>query len=241
MRVHRSFREVIEIKISLVKNILDANEKIAAQNRQFFADKGVMAINMMSAPGAGKTTLIEDTIRSLKNELNIAVIEGDIQSTYDAEAISATGAQVVQINTGGACHLDANMINETLSQLDLNPVDLLIIENVGNLVCPADFNLGEYCKVMLLSTSEGDDKPLKYPLMFHESSVLLINKIDLLPYVDCSIEKIRQESLKINPGLTIFEISCKTRLGLNDWHDWLKAERLITSNFKNKKAKPLNN
>lgn len=225
MRVHRSFGEVIEIKISLVKNILEANERIAAQNRQFFADKGVMAINMMSAPGAGKTTLIEDTIRSLKNELNIAVIEGDIQSTYDAEAISATGAQVVQINTGGACHLDANMINETLSQLDLNPVDLLIIENVGNLVCPAEFNLGEYCKVMLLSTSEGDDKPLKYPLMFHESSVLLINKIDLLPYVDCSIEKIRRESLRINPDLTIFEISCKTRQGLNDWHDWLKAER----------------
>ncbi|MEA2083316.1 MAG: hydrogenase nickel incorporation protein HypB [Thermodesulfobacteriota bacterium] len=210
------------MKVSLVRNILEVNERIAAQNKKIFDDKGVVVVNMMSGPGAGKTTLIENTIRSLKDELTIAVIEGDIQSTHDAEVISATGVQVIQINTGGACHLDANMISETLSRLDLSSVDLLIIENVGNLVCPAEFNVGEHCKIMLLSVSEGDDKPLKYPLMFHESSALLINKIDLLPYVDCSVEKIRNESLKINPDLRIFEISCKTGQGLSKWHDWLK-------------------
>ena len=210
------------MKVSLVRNILEANDRIAIQNKKIFADNGVVVINMMSGPGAGKTTLIENTIRSLKDELTIAVIEGDIQSTHDAEVISATGAQVVQINTGGACHLDANMISETLGRLDLGSVDLLIIENVGNLVCPAEFNVGEHCKIMLLSVSEGDDKPMKYPLMFHESSALLINKIDLLPYVDCSVEKIRNESLKINPDMKIFEVSCKTEQGLSEWHDWLK-------------------
>ena len=212
------------IKIPLVENVLKANDKIAAENRIFLADKGVLTINMMSSPGAGKTTLIENTIRSLKDEITIAVIEGDIQTTYDAERISATGAQVVQINTGGACHLDANMISNALSQLDLNSVDLLIIENVGNLVCPASFDLGANYKVMLLSVSEGDDKPLKYPLMFNISSALLVNKIDLLPYVDCDTGKIKDGALRINPDLEIFEISCKTGVGLEDWLAWLKAK-----------------
>jgi len=179
---------------------------------------------MMSAPGAGKTTLIEHTIKTLDRKYKIAVIEGDIQSTYDAEKIAATGVQVVQINTGGACHLDGNMIRETFDQLDFDAMDLLIVENVGNLVCPAEFKMGEDFKVMLLSVPEGDDKPLKYPLMFHESSALLINKIDLLPYVDCSLEKIRDGSLKINPNLKIFEISGKTKEGLSGWFDWLKEK-----------------
>jgi hydrogenase nickel incorporation protein HypB len=212
------------MKVSLVTNILQANERIAEQNKRLFDEKGILVINIMSAPGAGKTTLIEEMIRALQSDYQIAVIEGDIQSTYDADKIAATGVPVVQINTGGACHLDGNMISQTFDRLDFDAMDLLIIENVGNLVCPAEFNVGEDFKVMLLSVPEGDDKPLKYPLMFHESSALLINKIDLLPYVDCSIEKIRTESLKINSGLAIFEISAKTKEGLAGWFDWLKVK-----------------
>jgi len=214
--------EMGDKKVALVRNVLEANEKIAAQNSKRFADAGVTAINVMSSPGAGKTTLIAETIRSLKNELKIAVIEGDIQSTYDAEKIAETGAPVVQINTGGACHLDASMIQQALEQLELNGVDLLIIENVGNLVCPADFNLGEHCKVMLLSVTEGDDKPQKYPMMFHTSCALLINKTDLLPHIDCDVQKIRTETLSINPSMDIFEVSARTKAGLGGWYDWLK-------------------
>lgn len=223
-RSFRSFREGSAIKIQLVKNVLKANDVIAAGNRDFFADNGILAINVMSSPGAGKTTLIENTIRSLKNEMTIAVIEGDIQTTYDADRISAVGAQVVQINTEGACHLDANMISQTLNQMDLDSVDSLIIENVGNLVCPASFDLGADYKIALLSVTEGDDKPLKYPLLFDISSVLVINKIDLLPYVECDTEKIRDGALKINSALEIFEISCKTGEGMEDWLIWLKGK-----------------
>jgi len=212
------------MKVSLVTNILKANERISEQNKKLFNEKSILVINMMSAPGAGKTTLIENTIRALDGEFRIGVIEGDIQSTYDADKIAATGVQVVQINTGGACHLDGNMIRETFDQLNLDAIDLLIVENVGNLVCPAEFNMGEDFKVMLLSLPEGDDKPLKYPLMFHESSILLINKIDLLPYMDCSIQKIKDESLKINPNLKIYEISGKTKQGLDGWFDWLRTK-----------------
>lgn len=210
------------MKVSVVKNILQANERISVLNKKLFDEKGIFVINMMSAPGAGKTTLIEKTIRALDKDFRIGVIEGDIQSTYDAEVIAATGAQVVQINTGGACHLDGNMIRETFDQLDLDAIDLLIVENVGNLVCPAEFNVGEDHKVMLLSLPEGDDKPQKYPLMFHESSVLLINKIDLLPYIEVSPARIREEALKINPNLEIFDISGKKEQGLEAWYDWLK-------------------
>jgi hydrogenase nickel incorporation protein HypB len=216
-------KESQNMKVPVVKSILSANDIIADGNHQLFDEKRILVINMMSAPGAGKTTLIEQTINALKNEVKIAVIEGDIQSSYDAEKIAATGVPVVQINTGGACHLDGNMIRLALQQLDLDSINLLIIENVGNLVCPAEFNVGEDFKVMLLSLPEGDDKPLKYPLMFHESSVLLINKVDLLPYLDTNIQKIKQESLKINPQLQIFEISGKTKQGLADWFNWLRA------------------
>ena len=211
-------------KVPLVRNILKANDRIASENRAFFEDKDVLALNIMSGPGAGKTTLIENTIRSLKDDLTIAVIEGDIQTTFDADRISSTGAQVVQINTDGACHLDANMISHTFGQLDLESVDVLIIENVGNLVCPASFDLGEHYRVTLLSTTEGDDKPLKYPLMFHISSALLINKTDLLPYIDCDIQRIKDGALKINPNIEIFETSCKTGEGLEAWYKWLKSK-----------------
>ncbi|MCJ7620409.1 MAG: hydrogenase nickel incorporation protein HypB, partial [Anaerolineae bacterium] len=152
------------------------------------------------------------------------VVEGDIQSTYDAERIGRTGAPVVQINTGGACHLDSNMIQEALKNLDVKNLDLLFIENVGNLVCPAEFNLGEDFKAMILSVAEGDDKPLKYPLMFHESSVLLINKIDLLPFCDCDPSLIEERALKINPHLTIFRVSCRTGEGLDQWTEWLRIQ-----------------
>ncbi|HIC85579.1 MAG TPA: hydrogenase nickel incorporation protein HypB [Desulfobacterales bacterium] len=210
------------MKISVVKHILEANERIAMQNRELFVQKGVVVMNLMSSPGAGKTSLLERTIEGLRDTLNMGVIEGDIQSSQDAERIAHKGIPVVQINTGGACHLDGNMIRDTFDQFDFDELDLLVVENVGNLVCPAEFQVGEDFKAMILSVTEGDDKPSKYPLMFRESSVLLINKIDLLPYVDCSVEKIQEEALKINPHLNIFHISCKTGEGLESWFQWLE-------------------
>ncbi|MFZ7113122.1 MAG: hydrogenase nickel incorporation protein HypB [Desulfatiglandales bacterium] len=210
------------MKIAVVRNILEANDRIAMQNREFFDAKGILVFNLMSAPGAGKTTLLEKTIDALKDGLRIAVIEGDIQSSMDAERIARKGVPAVQINTGGACHLDANMIRDTFEEIDFEGLDLLVVENVGNLVCPAEFKIGEDFKVMILSVTEGEDKPSKYPLMFHESKALLINKIDLLPYVDCRVDRIREEALKVNPDLTIFEISCKTEEGLDDWYHWLR-------------------
>ena len=210
------------MKISVVRDILEANERIADQNRDLFNEHGLLVLNLMSSPGAGKTTLLEKTIEALKDDLKMGIIEGDIQSSQDAERIAAKGIPVVQINTGGACHLDGNMIRDTFGEFNFQELDLMVVENVGNLVCPAEFRVGEDFKVMILSVTEGDDKPAKYPLMFHESTVLLINKIDLLPYVDCSIDKIKEESLKINPDLTIFEVSCKTGEGLDGWFDWLR-------------------
>jgi len=212
------------MKISVVKNILEANDRIAQQNRSLFDENNLTVMNLMSSPGAGKTSLLEKTIQAVKEDISLGVIEGDIQSSQDAERIAQMNIPVVQINTGGACHLDGNMIRDTFGEFNLAELDLLVVENVGNLVCPAEFKVGEDFKAMILSVTEGDDKPAKYPLMFHESSVLLINKIDLLPYVDCTVERIREEALKINPRLTIFEISCKTGEGLDAWYDWLKQE-----------------
>ncbi len=209
------------MKISVVRDILEANDRIAQQNKELFDENNMLVINLMSSPGAGKTTLLEKSIDALKDKVSIGVIEGDIQSTHDAEKIAAKGVPAVQINTGGACHLDGNMIRDTFKEFDFSKLDLLVVENVGNLVCPAEFQVGEDFKVMILSVTEGDDKPGKYPLMFHESKALLINKTDLLPYVDCSIEKIKEEALKINPDLTIFPVSCKTGEGLEEWISWL--------------------
>jgi len=194
------------------------------ENRAIFDEKNLLVVNLMSSPGAGKTSLLERTIDALKKDFGIGVIEGDIQSSQDAERIAHKGIPVVQINTGGACHLDGNMIRDTFQEFNFDALELLVVENVGNLVCPAEFKVGENFKVMILSVTEGDDKPAKYPLMFRESKVLLINKIDLLPYLDCSIERIREEALKINPHLTLFEISCKTGEGLEHWYSWLKKE-----------------
>jgi hydrogenase nickel incorporation protein HypB len=203
------------LKVTVVRNVLDANDRIAAENRELFNRHKLYVINLMSSPGAGKTSLVERTIMALKDKYSIGVIEGDIQDTYDADRIAKLDIPVVQINTGGACHIDGNMIREALPTFDLNKIDLLIIENVGNLVCPAEFKIGENVKIMLLSTPEGADKPAKYPLMFQESSALLINKMDLMQYVDFDLEKARRDSLALNKDLKIFEVSCKTAAGLD--------------------------
>lgn len=213
-----------QINVPVVRNILQANERLATANRKRFDDSGYFVINLMSSPGAGKTSLLEKTIDGLAGRYRMAVIEGDLQSSYDAERIQRKGVQAVQINTDGGCHLDGNMIQIALESLDLKDLDLLIIENVGNLVCPAEFNLGEHDKVMILSVTEGDDKPLKYPLMFQLSSVLLVNKIDLLPYIDCDIEKIRQRARGLNGRQEIFEVSCRTGEGLGPWLSWLEKK-----------------
>lgn len=213
------------MKVKVVTRILEANDRIAEENRRRFRDAGVYVLNLMGAPGAGKTTLLERTIRALKGSLKIGVIEGDIAGTDDAERINNTGVPVVQINTGGACHLDANMINEVLGDVPLDDLDVLIIENVGNLVCPAEFKVGEDVKVMLLSVTEGHDKPLKYPLMFRESSVMILNKIDLLSHLDVDIKKIKRDALSLNPSMKIFEVSGKTGEGIHPWTEWLKGQR----------------
>lgn len=209
------------MKIPVVRNILEVNDRIANEHRELFQKNNLLVLNLMSSPGAGKTSLLENTIGHLKEKMRIGVIEGDIQTSVDAERILGAGAAAVQINTDGACHLDANMIKAALPGINMEETDLLFIENVGNLVCPAEFDLGEDYKVMILSVTEGDDKPEKYPLMFHEASVLLLNKIDLLPYVSCDMSRIREAVLKINPHIKIFEISCQTKEGLNNWFQWI--------------------
>jgi len=209
------------VKVTVVKKVLDANDRIAEDNRKLFDQHNIFVINLMSSPGAGKTSLVERTIQAIKDNYRIAVIEGDIQDTYDADRIAKLNIPVVQINTGGACHIDGNMIREAFPSFDFNKIDLLIVENVGNLVCPAEFKIGENIKVMLLSTPEGADKPSKYPLMFQESAALLINKMDLLSYVDFDLEKAKRDSLSLNKDLKIFEVSCKTAAGLEAWIAWL--------------------
>jgi hydrogenase nickel incorporation protein HypB len=211
------------LKVKVATKILEANDRIALENRRLFDKAGLFVINLMSAPGAGKTSILEKTLLH-DSGLKIGVIEGDIAGSDDAERIEKLGAPVVQINTGGACHLDANMIYEALNDLPLADIDLLFIENVGNLVCPAEFKVGEDIKVMLLSITEGHDKPLKYPLMFQESSALLLNKMDLAPHLEVDIEKIRRDSLSLNPKLKIFEVSCKTGQGIPEWIEWIKTK-----------------
>ena len=209
------------MKIPVVRGILEANDRIANEHRSLFQKHSLLVLNLMSSPGAGKTTLLENTISHLRDKTTVGVIEGDIQTSADAERIMKAGATAVQINTDGACHLDANMIKAALPSINLEGIDVLFIENVGNLVCPAEFDLGEDNKVMMLSVAEGDDKPEKYPLMFHEASVLLMNKIDLLPYVNFDMSRAREAVLKINPHIKILEISCETKEGLDGWFQWI--------------------
>jgi hydrogenase nickel incorporation protein HypB len=210
-------------KVSIAQNILAANDTIAQEIQQSLAARSIRTINVMSSPGAGKTTLLEQTLERLRGQLGIGVIEGDIETSVDAERIEAAGAETVQINTRGACHLEAHMIRDALDQLELARVELLFIENIGNLVCPAAWNLGEDIRVVVVSTTEGDEKPAKYPQMFAVSQVMIINKLDLLPYVDYDVEKVKRQALAVNPGLRIFEVSCRTGAGLDAWCEWLVA------------------
>lgn len=208
-------------KITIAQHILAANETIAQEIRQLLAARAIRTINLMSAPGAGKTTLLERTIERLRGQVSIGVIEGDIETTADAERIEAAGAETVQINTRGACHLEAHMIRDALAQLDLAHIHLLFIENIGNLVCPAGWELGEDMRVVVASTTEGDEKPSKYPQMFAVAQAMVVNKIDLLPYVDYDLAKVKRQALAINPHLRIFEVSCRTGDGLDTWCEWL--------------------
>lgn len=209
------------MKIDVLENILSVNEKIAKDNHALFDKKKIFVINLMASPGAGKTSFVLKVIDGLKDKFRLAVIEGDVASQVDAEKIRAHGIPSVQINTGGACHLEANMIKNALSHIDLDNTDVLIIENVGNLVCPADFKLGEDLKVLILSIPEGDDKPLKYPLMFAEANILMLNKIDLLELSDFDLAKVKEITHNLNAKLKTFEISCKTGQGIDQWNDWL--------------------
>lgn len=213
------------MKIKVFTDILQANDNLAQANRERFQRAGVLAINLMSGPGAGKTSLLERTAEALKSEFKLGIVEGDIATTRDAERLVKYDIPIVQINTASECHLDANMVYGALKDFPVEELDILIIENVGNLVCPAEFIVGEHHKVMLLSTAEGDDKPLKYPLMFHESSLLLINKIDLIPHTNFDLESAHRNALQVSPNLEIIDISCRTGEGLDKWYDWLRRER----------------
>lgn len=212
------------MEIKVLRNIMEVNDYVATNNRQVFDQKGIFVLNMMSSPGAGKTTLLERTLEALKGEYSMAVIEGDIATQLDAERIQRHGVPVLQINTQGGCHLDANMIRNAMESLDLDGVQILFIENVGNLVCPAEFALGEDMKITVLSVTEGDDKPEKYPVMFQQSRALVINKVDLLPFVDFDMEEARKRALALNPRLAVFEVSCRSGQGLDGWLDWLRAQ-----------------
>jgi len=209
------------MKINVMTDVLEANDRIAAANREIFDKHGNLVLNLMSSPGAGKTTLLERTAEALVGKLRLGVIAGDIETTRDSERLQKHQLPVVQLTTGTACHLDANMIASALPHLDLSGVDILLIENVGNLVCPAEFKVGEDYKVMILSVTEGDEKPLKYPLMFRESSLLLINKIDLLPYTNFSLEEAKRNARKVNPDLETMEVCCTTGEGIGAWVSWL--------------------
>jgi hydrogenase nickel incorporation protein HypB len=212
------------MEIKILQDILSANDAIARKNQSQLDKHGILAINVMSSPGAGKTSLILQTIGKLKEKARIAVIEGDVASTIDADKVSKQGVVVVQINTAGGCHLDANMTENALNNLPLGDIDLLLIENVGNLICPAGFALGEHKRVILLSLPEGDDKPYKYPTMFSGADVVLINKIDLLPLLEFDIASFTNAVSGLNPNVKIFQVSCKTGQGLEGWFSWLQEQ-----------------
>lgn len=206
------------------QNILYRNEQLAAHNREHFAEHGVYVINIMSAPGAGKTSVLEQTIKALKDEYRIGVIEGDLVTSIDADRISALGVPAYQITTGSICHLDSQMVHKALHSFPIEDLDILFIENVGNMVCPAEFDLGENIRVMVYSTVEGAEKPMKYPLMFHESSAVLLNKKDLIPYAGVSLEELERNVHQVSPDTAIFPISCRTGEGILQWANWLREQ-----------------
>jgi hydrogenase nickel incorporation protein HypB len=213
-------KSIVEVE----KDVLHQNNLLAARNRGYFDAKNILALNLVSSPGSGKTTLLEKTLIDLKGEIESAVVEGDQQTTNDADRIHATGTKVVQINTGKGCHLDAHMVLHAVQGMKLANDSVLFIENVGNLVCPAMFDLGEKERVVIMSVTEGEDKPLKYPDMFYSSTVCIINKIDLLPYVPFNIEKAREYIKRINPKIKVLELSCTSGEGLHQWYDWLNEQ-----------------
>ncbi len=207
--------------LRIEEDLLSKNNRLAARNRQHFADHRVFVLNLVSSPGSGKTSLLERTLADLQNRLNFSVLEGDQQTANDADRIAATGVPVKQINTGAGCHLDAHMVGHGVAEFDLGCTDILMIENVGNLVCPAAFDLGEDHKVALLSVTEGEDKPIKYPQIFQTADLLLINKIDLLPYLDFNLAACRDYARQVNPEIEILELSCRSGVGLSAWYAWL--------------------
>jgi hydrogenase nickel incorporation protein HypB len=209
------------MKIKIVRDIINANDAIAAQNREVLDGNGILAVNLMSSPGAGKTSLILKTIEHLQGKLRLAVIEGDIASRIDADKIAGEGIPVVQINTGGDCSLQAHMVARALRGLPLSKSDVLIIENVGNLICPATFALGEHKKVVIASIPEGDDKPMKYPVMFTEADAVIINKIDIMKHFDFDLPRFKKRLEGLNPKVEIFEVSCKRGTGIDAWCSWL--------------------
>jgi len=212
------------MKVKVLTNIMNANDQLADKNRKLLDANKVLALNIMASPGAGKTSLIMGTIARLKDKFRLAVIEGDIASTIDADKISAKGIEVVQINTGGGCHLDANMVENALKSLNLEKIDLLFIENVGNLVCPAAFKLGEHKRVVVSSVPEGNDKPHKYPAMFTDSEAVILNKADLLPVLDYDLDDFTSTVKGLNPDAAMFQLSAKTGQGFDSWIDWLETE-----------------
>ena len=209
------------MEVKVMKNILGENEKIADENRKLFRAKNVFVINLMGSPGSGKTTLLEKTLSKLAEKLKVAVIEGDLFTARDAERIERQNVPVVQINTAGGCHLDAAMVKRAAESLNLDELDLIIVENVGNLVCPAEFDVGENLKAVVLSITEGDDKPLKYPLIFKESAVAVLNKIDLIPFTNFNLEQARADLSTIHPQIKIIETSCTKSVGLDDWCNFI--------------------
>ncbi len=208
--------------VTVERKILKKNDEIAAENRQIFKKNKLFTINLLSSPGSGKTSLLEKTMEQLSNSIKIGVIEGDVQTDNDAQRIAKYNVPVVQIVTNGGCHLEAKLVQNALENFDLSTLEILVIENVGNLVCPANYDLGEDKKIVMVSTTEGDDKPSKYPSMFRVSNVMVINKIDLLEYVDFDMNRVREHAHTINPNLEIIELSCKTGEGLDVWIDWIR-------------------
>ena len=211
--------------VKIERDILIKNNQWAQQNRRYFSTRGIFTLNLVSSPGSGKTTLLVNTIERLRNRLPIAVIEGDQQTDHDAARIRATGVPALQINTGKGCHLDAHMIDRALQQLSLADGSLLFIENVGNLVCPSGFDLGEAHKVVILSVTEGEDKPLKYPDMFHAADLMLLNKCDLLPHLDFSVDSVIEFAQRVHPGLPVIQLSATQGDGMQAWCDWIMASR----------------
>lgn len=210
--------------INIEEDLLAKNNRLANRNRALFQQQGLLVLNLVSSPGSGKTTILEKTLKDLRAELAFAVLEGDQQTSNDADRIAATGVPAHQINTGAGCHLDAHMVGHGVEHFDLTRADVLMIENVGNLVCPASFDLGEDAKVTVLSITEGEDKPLKYPQMFRASQLMLINKLDLLPHLRFDLEKCREYARRVNPEIEIIELSCYSGEGLDQWYDWLREQ-----------------